>query len=211
MDVKKFLTENRIQRIHDVVAQRQFGITVVLENIHDPHNIAAVLRSCDAVGIHEIYVILSDERIDKSKYEAKNNTTSSGSQKWVEVHVYHDVVSCVKDLRKRYKTLMGTHLSKAAKSLYSLDLTESIALVFGNEHEGLSTELLEHIDGNFIIPQYGMVQSLNISVACAVSVFEAARQRSLKNMYNDDSSFVQERDLLTTLYYKKSKPKLTKE
>jgi tRNA (guanosine-2'-O-)-methyltransferase len=88
------------------------------------------------------------------------------------------------EVRKKYKSIYGTHLAKESKSLYDLDLTESVALMFGNEHDGISDEALEFLDGNFIIPQYGMVKSLNISVACAVSVYEACRQRIMKGMYD---------------------------
>lgn len=183
MDYTSFMTEERIERLKKVVSNRQFDLAVVLENIHDPHNISAVMRSCDAVGVHEIYVIVTDSRINLEKYEM-HNKVSSGSRKWVEIHVFTSIQEAVKAVRNKYKLLVGTHLSKESVSLYDLDFTKSMALVFGNEHEGLSEELLNHLDGNFTIPQYGMVQSLNISVACAVSLFEALRQKEIVGKYN---------------------------
>lgn len=207
MKQEKFLTEKRIERLKSVVAKRQFDLTVVLENIHDPHNIAAVLRSCDAIGISEIYVIITDPRINLAKYEAKNNNASSGSQKWVQIHLFTDVNTAVTALRQKYTHILGTHLDSDARSLYDLDLTQSTALVFGNEHEGITKELLEQLDGNFIIPQFGMVQSLNISVACAVSVFEASRQRQEKGAYQGDN-WTDAHQELYEKYVRKSKPKL---
>lgn len=207
MKQEKFLTEKRINRLKSVVFKRQFDLTVVLENIHDPHNIAAVLRSCDAIGISEIYVIITDPRINLTKYEAKNNNASSGSQKWVQINLFTDVKTAMSSIRKKYQYVLGTHLDSDAKSLYDLDLTQSTALVFGNEHEGITKELLEQLDGNFVIPQFGMVQSLNISVACAVSVFEALRQRQ-QNVSCQETAWSDNHQELYEKYVRKSKPKL---
>lgn len=201
-----FLSDKRKERLKSVIEKRQFDLTIVLENIHDPHNIGAVMRTCDAVGIHEIYVILSDSRVDEENYLEINNHTSSGSRKWVQVHIFEDVETAMQELRKKYTTIVGTHLSTEAKSLYDLDLCESTALVFGNEHSGISEQLLEKLDGNFIIPQVGMVQSLNISVACAISVYEAMRQRIQNKGYQ--SKWKDNHKDLYEKYVKNSKPKL---
>lgn len=208
MDVTGFLTDKRKKRMRDVVSKRQFDLTVVLENIHDPHNIAAVIRSCDAVGISEIYAIITDERIDIERYEM-DNKVSSGSRKWVAIHTFRSVELAVKEIRKKYDKLYGTHMSSESKSLYDLDFSESIALVFGNEHEGLSDELLRQLDGNFLIPQYGMVQSLNISVACAVSVFEALRQKTNLGKYAESAEWTENKEELFQHYKIKSKEHLT--
>jgi len=211
MDVKPFLTEKRKERIRSVVRKRQFNLCIVLENIHDPHNIAAVVRSCDAVGIREIYALITDPRIDLEKYEVDNNLVSSGSRKWVKVKVFQDVSIMMKDIRKNYTKVLGTHLAKDSISLYDIDFNaQSTALVFGNEHAGISEELLQELDGNFIIPQYGMVQSLNISVACAVSVFEALRQKETIHAYKGDEWNAQHEELYEE-YVLKSKPRLTEE
>ena len=208
MDVTGFLTDKRKQRMRDVVNKRQFNLTVVLENIHDPHNIAAVIRSCDAVGISEIFAIITDERIDIERYEM-DNKVSSGSRKWVAIHTFRSVGQATKEIRKKYDKLYGTHMSSQSKSLYDLDFSESIALVFGNEHEGLSDELLQQLDGNFLIPQYGMVQSLNISVACAVCVFEALRQKTNLGQYDESTEWGEHKEELYQHYKVKSKEHLT--
>jgi tRNA (guanosine-2'-O-)-methyltransferase len=154
-----------------------------LENVHDPHNISAVLRTCDSVGITDIYVLYT--AVHKDRLEL-GKRSSSGARKWVNVHLYNDVDECMKAVKAKYSKIYATHLSEGAVDLYDLNLTESVALLFGNEHKGVSEAALTYCDGNFLIPQYGMVQSLNISVACAVSVYEALRQRKAKGFYSDN-------------------------
>ena len=173
----------RSHRIKETIRKRQEGLTVVLENVHDPHNIGAVMRTCDAVGIAEIYVLYTEENLIERGIEVGYNS-ASGSRKWVEVHYFTELEPCFKSIRMKYDHIVGTHLSESASSLYELDLSCSTALVFGNERDGISKEMLNLLDGNFIIPQMGMVQSLNISVACAVSLFEASRQRKESGLYD---------------------------
>lgn len=176
------MTPQRKNRVETVIAKRQIGLGVLLENVHDPHNIGAVMRSCDAVGISEIYILYTEERLIARGLEVGLNS-ASGSRKWVEPQYFTDVESCFKHIRKKEVNVLGTHLGENAKDLYDLNLTKPTVLVFGNEHRGISNEVLKHLDGNFIIPQFGMVQSLNISVACAVSLYEALRQRKKAGMY----------------------------
>ena len=175
----------RLQRITNLVKQRQFDLTVVLENVHDAHNIGAVMRSCDCVGIKEIYVLYSSDRLNENELII-GKRTSAGARKWVDVLYFENTKTCFEAVKSKYDQVLGTHLSKEAKSLYELDLNKSTALVFGNEHRGISEEALKYLDGNFIIPQFGMVESLNISVACAVSLYEAARQRNAQNRYENE-------------------------
>lgn len=174
------MTSERSERLNAVLAKRQPGITVVLENVSDPHNISAVMRTCDAIGIQDIYVL--NTVIGKhKKWGAKS---SSSAAKWLTVHQFTDVKACFDELRKHYKKIYTTHLSSDAVDLYDIDLTESVALVFGNEHAGVSNELIERCDGNFIIPQVGIIKSLNISVACAVCLYEAYRQKANAGHYD---------------------------
>ena len=174
------VTKEREQKFRSTIAKRQSDLTVVLENVNDPHNIGAVMRSCDAVGISEIYIVYTDENRNRSRKYIGNNS-ASGAKKWVKAHFYNDLESCFTDVRKKYDKIYGTHLDTDSVSLYALDMNEAVALVFGNEQRGISENALKYLDGNFIIPQHGMVQSLNISVACAVTLFEASRQRTLAN------------------------------
>ena len=105
--------------------------------------------------------------------------------KWLSVHQFTDAVACFAQLRKHYKKIYTTHLSSDAVGLHELNLTEPVALVFGNEHSGVSEEIIAMADGNFIIPQVGIIKSLNISVACAVSLYEAFRQKTNAGHYEN--------------------------
>lgn len=183
------MTEKRKQRMEEVLQKRQNGLTVVLENIFDPHNISAVMRSCDAVGVQEIYVLST-----RTPRQASWGFRSSGSAyKWLTVHQFNEVEACVAAVRLKYKKLLATHLSPASVSIYETDLTQSVALIFGNEHSGVSEALLAGADGNLIIPQVGMIRSLNLSVACAVSLYEAFRQKQLAGHYDAPQLSMEER------------------
>lgn len=174
------MTPERKARLESVLSHRQPDITLVLENVFDPHNISAVMRTCDAVGVQDIYILTN--RIPRHKKWGPRS--SSSAAKWLTIHQFEDLEECVSALRQRYKRILTTHLSSDAVSLHSIDFTESIALVFGNEHSGVSEEMRALADGNFVIPQVGIIRSLNISVACAVTLYEAFRQKNEAGHYN---------------------------
>ena len=173
------MTSERKERLLSVVQKRQPDITVVLENVFDPHNISAVMRTCDAVGIQEIFVL--NTKIPRHKKWGARS--SSSAAKWLTIQQFENAELCFQEIRKRYDRIYTTHLDSDAISLHAIDFTERVALVFGNEHAGVSEEIRSMADGNFIIPQVGMIRSLNISVACAVSVYEAFRQKSVAGHY----------------------------
>jgi len=185
------MTPERTERLASVLNKRQDDITVVLENVYDPHNISAVMRTCDAVGVQEIF-ILNTKIPRHKKWGAKS---SSSAAKWLTVHQFDDAGQCFSSLRKRYSSILTTYLGNDSIGLHQLDLTKSIALVFGNEHSGVSDEIRQLADGNFVIPQAGIIQSLNISVACAVTLYEAYRQKILAGHYEhkklDDARYNQ--------------------
>jgi tRNA (guanosine-2'-O-)-methyltransferase len=186
------MTPERFNRLTSVLDKRQGNITVVLENVFDPHNISAVMRTADAVGLQDIY-ILNTKIPRHKKWGAKS---SSSAAKWLTIHQYDNAEECFSSLRKRYSTILTTHLSSDAVSLHGIDMTQSIALVFGNEHSGVSEEIRVLADGNFIIPQVGIIQSLNISVACAVTLYEAFRQKSIAGHYDQRSLDVERYEAL---------------
>ncbi|MCX7909567.1 MAG: RNA methyltransferase [Ignavibacteria bacterium] len=173
-------TEERTNKIKRVLENRQLDLTVVLENVHDPHNVSAVLRTCDSVGIYEVFLVYHSGQ----KFPDLSKRSSASAVKWVKLNFFDNVEECFELLRKREFKIYTTALTANSVSLYSLDLTERIALVFGNEHTGVSLKAVELADANFRIPQVGMVESLNISVACAVSLYEAFRQRYQKGKYS---------------------------
>lgn len=180
LDPEKLGTPERIEKLKPVIAKRQPTLTIVMENIHDPHNVSACLRSCDATGVRDVHLVYTGFQ----KFPNLGERSSASARKWVEQHQYTSISDCYAQLRSEGKKIYTTHLSHTAKSIYELDFTEPIAIVLGNEHAGVTNEAVEQADGNVLIPQMGIVQSLNISVACAVTLFEAMRQRLAKGMYN---------------------------
>lgn len=173
------MTPERKERLESVLKKRQNDITVVLENVFDPHNISAVMRTCDAVGVQELYVL--NTKIPRhKKWGAKS---SSSAARWLTIHQFDDAEKCFAALRKNYSKILTTYLSSDAINLYEIDFTCSLALVFGNEHSGVSDEIRKLADGNFVIPQVGIIRSLNISVACAVTLYEAFRQKQAAGHY----------------------------
>ncbi|NIG53582.1 RNA methyltransferase [Chitinophaga sp. Cy-1792] len=174
------MTPERRERVLSALNKRQGNLTVILDDVEDPHNISAVMRTCDSVGIQEIFVI----KTKLPRHKRWGFRSSSGANKWVTVHQFDNIQDCVAAVRSKYDKILTTHLAQDAVSLYDIDFTASIALVFGNEQKGVSEELIAVSDGNFIIPQMGMIKSLNISVACAVTIYEAMRQKMLAGHYN---------------------------
>lgn len=178
------LTPERLRKIKYAAGNRQSDLTLVLENVHDPHNISAVLRSADAVGIPEIHVLETDTTLQERTLKL-GKKSSAGSKRWVRVVYHADLDSCVSHLRDNGFSIYSTHLyHDQSTTLYDMDfVSQPIALVLGNEHDGVSQDLLQISDGNIVIPQVGMVESLNISVACAVILFEAFRQKLENGQY----------------------------
>ncbi|MBV9986305.1 MAG: RNA methyltransferase [Chitinophagaceae bacterium] len=173
------MTPERRAKLLDVLNKRQPGLAVVMENVHDPHNISAVMRTCDAVGIQDIYIL--NTKIPRHKKFGPRS--SSSAAKWLSVHAFDNAAECFSALRQHYDQILTTHLGEASVSLYDIDFTRRVALVFGNEHDGVSEEIRQLADGNFLIPQMGIIRSLNISVACAVSIYEALRQKTAAGHY----------------------------
>jgi tRNA (guanosine-2'-O-)-methyltransferase len=173
------MTPERHKRLTTVLSHRQPDLTVVLENVFDPHNVSAVMRTCDAVGIQDVY-ILNNRIPPHKKWGYRSSSTAA---EWLTIHQFTEAEKCFEEIRKRYQKIYTTHLSNEAVDVYKLDLTESVALVFGNETFGVSDDIRRFSDGDFIIPQVGIIKSLNISVACAVTLYEAFRQKNAKGHY----------------------------
>ena len=173
------MTPQRHNRLTMVLSQRQPDLTIVLENVFDPHNVSAVMRTCDAVGIQDVY-ILNNRIPPHKKWGYRSSSTAA---EWLTIHQFTDAKECFHEIRKRYQKIYTTHLGDDAVDVFKLDLTESVALVFGNETFGVSEDIRSYSDGDFIIPQVGIIKSLNISVACAVTLYEAFRQKCVKGHY----------------------------
>lgn len=177
--MREFLTEQRLSKITNTLRARQYSLHVVIENVHDPHNVSAIFRTCDAAGIPAVSLIYT-----KEEFPSISKVSSASASKWIEKNKYKRVEECYSALREKGFKIFASKLEPEASNLYDLDLTEKTAFVLGNEHRGVSDEAAEQADGIYYIPMYGMIQSLNVSVANAVTVYEAQRQRRDKGMYD---------------------------
>jgi tRNA (guanosine-2'-O-)-methyltransferase len=173
-------TERRQARLRHVLEKRQPDLTIVLENVHDVHNASAVLRSCDATGVLAVHLVYTDEPPPERAF---NRTTGAGASKWIELYRHGSIEECYRALREQGFRILTTALRAESKSIYEVDFTAPVAIVFGNEQRGVSEEAGALADGALHIPMMGVVESLNISVACAVTLYEAARQRLAAGHY----------------------------
>lgn len=194
------MTPRRKKRLTQLALQRQLDLVVILENVHDPHNIGAVMRTCDSIGVGEVHVIYTEERTTIENIKL-GKRSSAGTRKWVDVYLYRDIDSCIDKFKGSHQVL-GAYMEESSPELYSLQLYRPTALVFGNEHDGISDELKSRLDGTFFIPQVGMVQSLNISVACAVTLYEAYRQRATRGDYKNKNE--SDRKALIDTYFERA-------
>ena len=167
------LLPRRFERIKAVLDQRCDDLTVVLEQVDKPHNLSAILRSCDAVGVLEAHVTSLPGR------PRTFNSTAKGSHKWVPLHPHPDITAALQLLKGRGFRIYGTHLGVEAVDYRRCDFTAPTAFLLGAEKWGLSAEATQLVDQAIFIPMVGMVQSLNVSVAAATLLFEARRQRDL--------------------------------
>ena len=196
--MKEFLTEKRLNKFKAVAKARQHSLHLVLENVHDPHNVSAVLRTCDAAGIPAVSLLYYLE-----KFPRIGKKSSASAVKWIEKEKYTDIKQCYNSLREKGFKIYATSLTEGAVNLYDVDFTDKCAIVLGNEHRGVSDEAAELADEKIYIPMFGMVQSLNISVAAAVIIYEALRQRFAKGMYNESTLNKKELDLLIDKWCRK--------
>ncbi len=173
------VTEQRLLKIKRVLQHRQPDLTVVIENISDPHNVSAILRTCDAVGVGKVHLVYTVE-----KFPDISKKSSASAKKWIEIEKHKSLEECYEKLHKKGFKIIATAINEKSKDLYDFDLTEKVAIVMGNEHRGVSEEAQRLADHILQIPMWGMIQSLNVSVATAVILYEAARQRKNKYFYS---------------------------
>ncbi|KAA3615601.1 MAG: tRNA (guanosine(18)-2'-O)-methyltransferase TrmH [Calditrichaeota bacterium] len=180
------MTPSRYKKILQMLKHRQPSLTVVMENVHKAHNLAAIARTSDAAGIPEIHAITRFDELNLTQDAA------SGSGRWVNVKTHTEIGDAYKHLKKKGFQLLTAHFNEQAKDFREIDFCLPTAIVVGQELDGLTDEAIESADGSIIIPMYGMVQSLNVSVATAIILYEAQRQRHDAGMYeksNPDEKF----------------------
>jgi tRNA (guanosine-2'-O-)-methyltransferase len=171
------MTPERYLKAITVLNRRQLDLTVVMEHVHKPHNLAAIIRTCDAVGISEIHAISDDRRLPMRKKAA------SGSGKWVDIAIHNQLGEAVTSLREKGLHIYCAHHSRRAVDFREIDYTQPIAIIMGSELKGVSREAIAAADEEISIPMLGMVQSLNVSVAAALILYEAQRQRQAAGLY----------------------------
>ncbi|MGB0131376.1 tRNA (guanosine(18)-2'-O)-methyltransferase TrmH [Chlorobium sp.] len=168
----------RFRKIRQMLCRRQTSLTVVMDNVNKSHNLAALLRSCDAAGIREMHAV------SYRKHIFTRHNAAAGSSKWVNLNLYQEIESVYALLRREGMQILAAASSENSVDFREIDYTIPTALVLGAEWDGISEKAVQGADRCIAVPMFGMVESLNVSVAGAVIIFEAQRQRLLKGMYD---------------------------
>ncbi len=184
----------RFKRIKSVLNRRIQNLTVLVEGVSKPHNLSAIIRTCDAAGVFEANFICN-------KNEVKTfNSTAQGSQKWVKLNNHSSSIDAAKKLKKKGFKLFGTTLNKKSIDYRKLDFTQNTCFILGAEKWGLSEDLISEVDECIYIPMYGMVQSLNVSVAASILLFEAIRQRDRVGLLPKNGEGIDQEKYQKTLF-----------
>jgi len=184
------MTERRYRRIQEVLDRRQPDLTILAEDVYKPHNLSAMLRSSDAVGIGTVHAVRPTGGVPTY------NATSGSAEKWVRLLVHDTLEGALSHLRAQGMQVLAAHFSDRAVRYDAVDYTQPTCVVFGNEKQGVTPDCAAAVDGHVVIPMLGMVSSLNVSVATAVILFEAQRQRRRAGLYDGDRLGEAERNAL---------------
>ena len=169
--LENYLLPQRLERLREVLKNRILSVTLVLENLHKDYNISAILRTCESFGIQNVHVIPQPGEGKVFK------TVTQGCHKWLTIHRHDDVPTCLKELKGKGFRILAGAFSKSAVTLEKTDFSERVALVFSNELKGANPEVLELVDGFFVIPMSGFSQSLNVSVAAGIVIHHVLRYK----------------------------------
>lgn len=191
----------RFQRIRTIIDRRQPDLTVLMEQVHKPHNLSAILRNCDAVGIYEVHAVPPEGGL------TLHHDTSAGTAKWVRVRRHERACSAVRLLREAGFRIVAVDPGAGAVDFREIDYTRPTALLMGAELGGITEASLEGADERIRIPMVGMARSLNVSVATALVLYEAYRQREAAGFY--ESSRL-DPELRETLLFEGMYPKLAR-
>lgn len=199
--LKEFISESRWERLNEVLEYRTKHITVVLEDIYQPHNASAVLRSCDGFGVQDVHIIENRNQFDAS------SEVTIGADQWLTLHRYNSVNSdnvsdCFKSLRNKGYKVIATTPHEKDSNLNELDITEPVALVFGTELHGVTDTVREQADGFVKIPMFGFSESFNISVSAAICLYDLTTR--LRNIQTDWELSESEKEELLIEWTRKS-------
>lgn len=172
------MSAERLARMRATLARRQPDLTVLLDEVHKPHNLAAILRSCDAVGALRAHAVWARDRIRVSRH------ASAGAGQWVPVTTHTDAVAGIRTLQADGFAVYAAHDGPGAVDFRSVDYTRPAAILLGSELRGPHRAALDAADGHVAVPMVGLAESLNVSVAAAIILFEAQRQRAAAGLYD---------------------------
>ncbi|SLM61183.1 MULTISPECIES: tRNA (guanosine(18)-2'-O)-methyltransferase TrmH [Dickeya] len=188
------MSPERYARIREMLNNRQPDLTVCMEQVHKPHNISAVIRTADAVGVHQVHAVWPTHRMRTLV------STAAGSNSWVQVKTHRTIQEAVTHLKTEGMQILATNLSASAVDFRDIDYTRPTCILLGQEKTGISDDALALADQDIIIPMTGMVQSLNVSVASALILYEAQRQRQIAGMYQRNNSPLDEEEQQRLLF-----------
>lgn len=172
------MTPERYQRIQETLAKRQPDLTVITDEVYKPHNLAAIARTCDAVGIPKIHCVWPTDQF------RLNTAMTAGSNDWIEVETHDTIAAGIQQLKQQGMKIVAAHLTDRALDYREFDYTQPMALLMGTEKEGVSDIAADLCDEHLIIPMQGMVRSFNVSVAAAIILNEAQYQRQAAGLYD---------------------------
>jgi tRNA (guanosine-2'-O-)-methyltransferase len=202
--VWEMIVPERLKRMYDVLNKRTRYLTVLTEAVDDPHNQAAVLRSAEAFGLQDVYVVTGQAPFQPNKFVTRN------ADKWLTIHQKRDIATAIKELQANGYQVLASYLGEGTIPLQEIDVSKPTALLFGNEHRGISEEAIRLADGQFMIPMYGFVQSFNISVAAALTLYdvtERARKQAGERYY---LTFEEKKELYEKWMWQTLQPRIRK-
>ncbi|OKP54861.1 tRNA (guanosine(18)-2'-O)-methyltransferase TrmH [Serratia marcescens] len=188
------MSPERYARICEMLATRQPDLTVCLEQVHKPHNVSAIIRTADAVGVHQVHAVWPTTRMRTLV------SSAAGSNSWVSVKTHRTIGDAVGHLKAQGMQILATNLSARAVDFREVDYTRPTCVLLGQEKTGITEEALALADQDIVIPMIGMVQSLNVSVASALILYEAQRQRQNAGLYRRDNSMLDEEEQQRLLF-----------
>ncbi len=187
--MQRRVTDERLEKMMEVLNRRQATLRVVLEEIHNPKNISAIMRSCDSAGVQYVHVIYTG-----LKPLVLDANITKGAHQWITTIVHTSTDECLRELKRMGYAIYCTHIDVTAKDFTEVDYTRPVAIVFGNEQHGVSEVALSFADERIVIPQMGFSQSLNVSASVAVILYEALKQRRAVGMYDEPTMSELERE-----------------
>lgn len=195
--LERYMTPERRSRLEHAVLHRRHGVAAVVDGIHDLGNASAIMRTCDGLGIQRVYLVDQAPR-----YRAARRTTQ-GSHKWLNIQRFREAGPCAEALKAQGYWIVGAALTGASITLDQIDITKPLAVVLGNEKDGLTPQMMAACDQLFYIPMVGLSQSFNVSVAAAITLHDIVRRLRARDGAQGDLS-PEEQDALLEVFYRKA-------